>query len=342
MTSALVGAAVGVLLLVVLSGGVPRRRVRPATGAALAAGGAIEEVLWRGVVFARLAPPLGPTAAIAVTVVGFAASHLPAFGLRGGVVHLATGSVFGGLLLGTGHLGAAAASHAAYNAMLAVGCRSEPVASLRAVRKRLGRVEALRDVDLDLHRGEVLALLGPNGAGKTTLVSVLLGLRRPDAGTVRVDGLAGVTPQGMSFPTTVRVREILDFALAHFPNGAAAEDLLARFELRGVEHRQTGGLSGGELRRLAVALAFAGAPDLVVLDEPTTGLDLESRRAVWNAVRAYADSGGAVLLTTHSLDEARELADRVVVLARGRVVAEGAPDELTREERYLELIGSAR
>ena len=339
MTSALLGAVVGALLLLLLSGGRLRRRVAPATGIALAAGGAVEEVIWRGVVFGRLAPLLGPLAALAVTVAAFAATHVPTFGLRGGVVHLVTGSVFGGLLIGTGHLGAATASHAAYNAMLAVGRNPNVVASLRGVHKRLGTVDALRDVDLDVRRGEILALLGPNGAGKTTLVSVLLGLRRPDRGTVRIDGSAGATPQGMSFPTTIRVREVLDFARAHYRTPRDADELLARFELQPLERRQTGGLSGGELRRLAVAVAFAGSPDLLVLDEPTTGLDLESRRAVWNAVRGFADEGGGVLLTTHSLEEARTLADRVAVIVRGRIVATGSPSELTHEERLLELIG---
>ncbi|MGH3050910.1 MAG: ATP-binding cassette domain-containing protein [Gaiellaceae bacterium] len=338
MTSTALGVAAGALLFLVLSGGRLRRRVRPATGVALAAGGAVEELLWRGVAFDRLSPALGATGALAVTTVGFAASHVPSLGLRGGLVHLATGGVFGSVLLGTGHLEAAVASHAAYNAMLAVGGGPGLVASLRGVHKRLGAVDALQDVDLELRRGEILVLLGPNGAGKTTLASILLGLRRPDGGSVSVTGIAGATPQGMSFPPTVRVREIIEFARSHYRAPASADDLLSRFELRDLERRQTGGLSGGELRRLAVALAFAGRPDLVVLDEPTTGLDLESRRAVWTAVRNYAAGGGAVLLTTHSLEEARELADRVVVLVHGRVVAEGSPGELTREERLLELM----
>ncbi len=342
MTSSLLGAAVGALLLLALSGGRLRRRVSPTVGVALAAGGAAEEVIWRGVVFGRLAPLLGPAGALAVATAGFAATHVPTYGLRGGLVHLITGGVFGSVLISTGHLGAAAASHGTYNAMLALGRSPDVIASLRGVHKRLGGVEALHDVDLEVRRGEILALLGPNGAGKTTLAAILLGLRRPDTGTVRVGGLAGATPQGMSFPTTVRVREVIDFARAHYPAPQDTDVLLTRFELRELERRQTGGLSGGELRRLAVALAFAGSPDLVVLDEPTTGLDLESRRAVWNAVRGYADEGGGVLLTTHSLEEARALADRVAVLVRGRIVAVGQPSELTDEERLLELIGEER
>ncbi|MHB8651390.1 MAG: ATP-binding cassette domain-containing protein [Gaiellaceae bacterium] len=337
------GALVGAALLGALSRGRARpSRRRIGLGAALALGGAGEEVVWRGVVLARLAAPLGVVAALGLTTAGFAATHVPAFGIRGGLVHCVTGGVFGGVFVLTGSLGSAIAAHATYNALVALG-EGEPVASLRGVHKRLGGVAALRGVDLDVRGGEIVALLGPNGAGKTTLVNVLLGLRRPDRGTVTVRGSVGATPQGMGFPPTVRVEEVIDFVRKHYPDPISAPELLGRFGLAGLERRQVGGLSGGEARRLAVAVAFAGAPALGVLDEPTTGLDVEARRAVWSAVRAFADAGGAILLTTHALDEARALADRIVVIAAGAIVAQGSPAELEAqtglglEEAFLAL-----
>jgi ABC-2 type transport system ATP-binding protein len=212
-------------------------------------------------------------------------------------------------------------------------------AALKSATKRLGSTVALDAVDLELVDGEVLALLGPNGAGKTTALSLLVGLRRPDSGRAELFGRdptepvaragIGTTPQEHGFPQTLRVGEILDLVRAHFSRPAARGDLLGRFDLVEIAGRQAGGLSGGQRRRLAVALAFAGNPRAVFLDEPTTGLDVESRLAVWDEVRAYSASGGTVLLTTHHLEEAERLASRIVVLAGGRVVADGTASELS-------------
>ena len=216
-------------------------------------------------------------------------------------------------------------------------------AALREVSKRFGETAALDGVDLELRTGEVLALLGPNGAGKTTALSILLGLRRPDSGRAELFGedprrpgaraAIGVTPQESGFPPTLRVREIVDLVRAHFPDPVPAEELLDRFGLTEIARRQAGGLSGGERRRLSVALAFAGRPRALFLDEPTTGLDVEARRAVWREVREYAGGGRTVLLTTHHLEEAEALASRVVLLARGRIAAEGSPAELSERAR---------
>lgn len=209
---------------------------------------------------------------------------------------------------------------------------------LLAVHKRLGRAEALAGVTVEVAAGEVVALLGPNGAGKTTAVAVALGLRRPDRGRALLFGLdprlpaarraVGATPQATGFPETLRVHEVVDLVRSHYERPEPAAELLERFGLAGLARRQVGGLSGGEQRRVAVALAFAGRPALVALDEPTTGLDLDARRRVWDELRTFASGGGAVLLTTHQLDEAEALADRVVVLARGRVVASGPLEEI--------------
>ncbi len=214
------------------------------------------------------------------------------------------------------------------------------IAEVQNVYKKLGRVQALAGVSLEVNEGELLALLGPNGAGKTTLVSLLVGLRAPDAGRISLGGgdprqpssrrILGVTPQNTGFPPALRVHEVIDLARAHYPNPPGTEEILRRFDLADLAKRNVNALSGGQARRLAVALAFSGSPRLAVLDEPTTGLDVESRRALWEQIVRFKREGGTVLLTTHYLEEAEALADRVVVLARGRVLTEGSPDEIKR------------
>ncbi|MGI5236975.1 ABC transporter ATP-binding protein [Dactylosporangium sp. CA-139066] len=200
------------------------------------------------------------------------------------------------------------------------------------VSRRYGDNLALDRVSLDIPPGGVVGMLGPNGAGKSTLINLLVGLRRPTSGTVELFGgdprdparrrQIGVTPQETGLPSTLRVRECVEFVARHFPDAVPQEELLDRFGLTDVARRQTGGLSGGQKRRLAVALAFAGRPRLVFLDEPTTGLDVQARRALWDAVRAFADEGGTVVLTSHYLEEIEALADRVVVIGHGRVLAD--------------------
>jgi ABC-2 type transport system ATP-binding protein len=212
-------------------------------------------------------------------------------------------------------------------------------AALRAVTKRFGETPALEAVDLEVRAGEVLALLGPNGAGKTTALSLLLGLRRPDRGRVELFGrdprspaarsAVGATPQESGFPPTLRIRELVDLVRAHFPDPVPTAELLGRFGLAELERRQAGGLSAGQRRRLSVALAFAGKPRLLLLDEPTAGLDIEARRAVWAEVESHSLAGGTVLLTTHHLEEAEALATRIVLLRSGQVVAEGTAAELS-------------
>lgn len=206
------------------------------------------------------------------------------------------------------------------------------------VRKRYGKVNAVDGVTLEASRAEVLALLGPNGAGKTTTLEMLLGLRHPDSGSVRVLGGSprdervrarfGVTPQQTGVPETLRVREIVEFVAGHYAHPADVPQTLKAFGLEGFARRQAGGLSGGELRRLGLVLAFIGEPELVVLDEPTTGLDVEARRAVWEYVQEYARRGGTVLLTTHNMEEAQALATRIAVMHSGRVVTNGTPQQI--------------
>jgi ABC-2 type transport system ATP-binding protein len=220
-------------------------------------------------------------------------------------------------------------------------------AELVGARKAFRGNQALDSVDLAVRAGEIVALLGPNGAGKTTAIRLLLGLRRPDAGTARLFGLdprrtearrrCGTTPQETDLPETLRVREILDFVRAHFPRPLAADDLLERFDLCELAARQAGGLSGGQKRRLAVALAFAGDPELVFLDEPSSGLDASTRRSLWQSVHGLAARGRSILLTTHDLAEAEALATRVIVLERGRVVLEGPTAEVAARTGLLRV-----
>jgi ABC-2 type transport system ATP-binding protein len=216
--------------------------------------------------------------------------------------------------------------------------REPCVARLVAASKAYGGIGALANVDLELRGGEVLGLLGPNGAGKSTAMALMLGLRRPDRGVAQLfdadprDPAArrniGVVLQDVGFPPTLRVHEVVDLVRAHFPRPVARDELLERLDLAGVAQRQTGGLSGGQRRRLAVALALAGRPKALFLDEPTAGLDAHGRRSLWRELGEFASAGGAVLLTTQQLHEAEELATRLVLLVRGRIMLEGSVDEV--------------
>ncbi|WP_329106445.1 ABC transporter ATP-binding protein [Micromonospora sp. NBC_01699] len=198
--------------------------------------------------------------------------------------------------------------------------------------RRYGDVTALDQVSFEVRTGELVGLLGPNGAGKSTLLNLLVGVRRVTSGRVELFGgdprdpahrqRLGVTPQETGLPPTLRVGEVVDFVSAHYADPVPRAELLDRFGITDLAKRQTGGLSGGQKRRLAVALAFLGRPQLVILDEPTTGLDVEARHSLWAAIRSFHEDGGTVLLSSHYLEEIEALAHRVVVLGRGRVLAD--------------------
>ena len=212
------------------------------------------------------------------------------------------------------------------------------IAQLAGVTKKYGQVTALDDVGLALEGGRVTALLGPNGAGKTTAVKLLLGLTRPSAGTVRLFGgdptepwnrqRTGVMLQIAKVPETLTVREHVHLFSSYYPTPMPVDAAIAAAGLTDVADRRFGALSGGQRQRVQFALAICGNPDLLFLDEPTTGMDVESRRGFWQQVRALASAGRSILLTTHYLEEADALADRVVLLRGGRIVADGTAAEI--------------
>jgi ABC-2 type transport system ATP-binding protein len=210
--------------------------------------------------------------------------------------------------------------------------------SFENVGKSYGAIRALDGLSFGVERDEIVAVLGPNGAGKTTALDIALGLRSADTGTVRLfernprDAAArrrlGATPQESGFPDSLRVEEIVEFAAAHFGRSPAqVAEVLEAFGMDELARRRAGTLSGGQSRRLALALAFAGDPELAVLDEPTTGLDVESRRRLWDVVRGVS-AGRAILFSTHNLEEAEAMASRIVVIDRGRVLFDGGAREL--------------
>ena len=213
-----------------------------------------------------------------------------------------------------------------------------PIARLSAAVKRYGARTAVDGLDLMLHRGEIFALLGPNGAGKSTTISMLLGLVRPDAGRAELFGedpqhivarrRIGMMLQTAALPATLRVGELLRLTASYYP---APRDQRESAELAGVTdllRRPYGALSGGQQRRVQFALALCGRPELLFLDEPTVGMDLEAREKLWIAIRHLVAEGCGVVLTTHYLEEAEALAHRVCVMARGRVISEGSVDDL--------------
>jgi ABC-2 type transport system ATP-binding protein len=215
---------------------------------------------------------------------------------------------------------------------------------VRGLRKSYGPVQALKGIDLTVSEGEVFALLGPNGAGKTTTVEILEGYRSRDGGEARVLGhdparggrelrrRIGIVLQTTGLEPYLTVAETIEYYRAAYPSPRPLEETLELVGLAEVRGVRVGKLSGGQRRRLDVAVALAGDPDLLFLDEPTTGFDPEARRGAWEVVRNLTALGKTVFLTTHYMDEAQALADRVAVIAEGRIVAEGPPDALGGRE----------
>jgi len=206
------------------------------------------------------------------------------------------------------------------------------------VSKSYETVRAVESLDLEIDSGQAVALLGPNGAGKSTSIGMLLGLVRPSGGTVRVfgqtpdaavrAGLIGAMLQDGALVPGLSVREVVDFVRGLYPEPLPLAEILELANLTTLAKRRADQLSGGQAQRVRFALAAAGAPKLLVLDEPTSAMDVESRRSFWASMRAYAAGGRTVLFATHYMEEADENADRVIVMARGRIVADGTAQEI--------------
>lgn len=212
------------------------------------------------------------------------------------------------------------------------------IARLDRVTRTYGDTVALRDVSLDIKEGRVLALLGPNGAGKTTAVKMLLGLASPTSGSATLFGIdprrsaarrrTGAMLQVAKVPETLRVREHIELFRSYYPKPLSFSETIELAGLGGIENKMFGELSGGQKQRVLFALALCGDPDMLFLDEPTLGFDVEVRRAFWKQIRAFVSRGRTILLTTHYLEEADTLADRIVVIDRGSIVADGTPAEI--------------
>ena len=210
-----------------------------------------------------------------------------------------------------------------------------PAVELAGAHKRYGSVEALKGIDLNIQPGEVVAMLGPNGAGKTTAISLMLGLRQPTSGQARLFGLdptdrrarsrCGVMLQESGVPQVLRVRELIDLFRAYYPTPMPLERIIGLAGLEEKARAQVRELSGGQRQRLYFALAVCGDPDCLFLDEPTVGMDIESRRAFLDTIAQFARAGKTIVLTTHYLEEADQLAKRIVVIDRGVVIADATP-----------------
>ena len=220
----------------------------------------------------------------------------------------------------------------------AAHARQEPIARIESVDKNYGPVHALVDFNFDVRAGELVALLGPNGAGKTTAIKLLLGLATPTRGKVSVFGgdpastathtRVGAMLQVGRVPETLKVREHIDLFSSYYPNPLPLAETLAIAGLEDLRDRKFGVLSGGQKQRVLFALAICGNPDLLFLDEPTVGLDVEARHLLWDEIRKLVARGKTVVLTTHYLEEADALADRVGVINKGSIIAEGMPTEI--------------
>jgi ABC-2 type transport system ATP-binding protein len=215
---------------------------------------------------------------------------------------------------------------------------AQQVARMIGVSKNFGQVQALADFNFEVSAGELVALLGPNGAGKTTAIKLLLGLANPKSGKVRVFGgdpasvathmRVGAMLQVGRVPETLRVWEHVDLFSSYYPNPLPITETLAIAGLEGVRNRKFGDLSGGQKQRVLFALAVCGNPDLLFLDEPTVGLDVEARHLLWDEIRNLLRRGKTVVLTTHYLEEADALADRIGVINKGSIIAEGTPAQI--------------
>lgn len=214
---------------------------------------------------------------------------------------------------------------------------SAPV-MVRNVAKTYGQVSAVSNVSLHVHRGEIVTILGPNGAGKSTLMNMMTGLLQPDSGEVAVlnqnpalpknRAAIGVMQQQSGVPEALQVRELIHLFSSYYPNPLPLSDIVTRAGLEGLEKKQFSKLSGGQQQRVFLGIAICGNPEVLFLDEPTTGLDPELKNGFWLIVRSLAKQNTAVILTTHQLDEAELFSDRIIILNKGKIIQEGTPQEI--------------
>lgn len=217
---------------------------------------------------------------------------------------------------------------------------SQPKVVARGLSKRYGDVIAVDNVDLEVYAGEIVGIVGPNGAGKTTTLEMMEGLRKPDAGTCTICGYdsirqsravrerIGLTLQQAALPDGLRVIELMQLYASLYQNPVPIGDLLHQFALEEKARAYAHQLSGGQKQRLALALALIGRPEVVFLDEPTTGLDPQARRQLWDAIIHLKEEGRAVILSTHYMDEVEQICDRVAIMDHGKILASGRPREL--------------
>ena len=225
------------------------------------------------------------------------------------------------------------------NGIVTITAKSNPTGvALSGLVKSFGSVQAVRDVDIVIQAGETVALLGPNGAGKSTTIDMLLGLTRPDAGTISVfgqspvdavkSGNVGAMLQTGALLRDLSVRELVTMVASLYPHPLGVDEVLAMAGITDVADRRTNKLSGGQVQRVRFAVALVADAELLVLDEPTVALDVEGRHEFWTAMRAFAARGKTVLFATHYLEEADAYADRIILMSKGRVVADGPATEI--------------
>lgn len=212
------------------------------------------------------------------------------------------------------------------------------LAKLQGVRKTYGTTVALEDLSFEVREGDLVSVLGPNGAGKSTAISLLLGLQRPDRGTASLFGCSppslierqqiGVMMQEVALPPDLKAREHIDLAASYYPEPYELDELIALTDIRAFSAKRYGDLSGGQKRQVQFAMAICGRPRVLFLDEPTVGLDVQARARMWSTIRALTEQGCSIVLTTHYLEEAEALADRVAVIAKGKLIVEGSVREI--------------
>ncbi len=213
--------------------------------------------------------------------------------------------------------------------------------------KNYGKKLVLKGINFSLKAQEIVAFLGPNGAGKSTTLKMIMGLRKPAQGAVSILGFSpdkfevknkiGYTSQELDFPAFLQVKEILKFVHAHYAEPVSIQEILQRFSLTELQHESAGGLSGGEKRRLGLACALLGRPKLLILDEPSTGLDIESRNSLWKEITKFREDGGTILLSTHDLNEVEVIADRVLLIDEGQILIDGTIAEIKKRIEFQKI-----